>query len=792
MSLRINRLTRAGAVLFASAGVLFATAGTASADTYTVTTTSDGGTGSLRAAIVAADQAGGSSTINVPAGTYSLTIPSTASTATDFSDDPLTGDLDIDNNASITIAGAGAGQTIIDPARNDRAFAIHQGASLSISGVTIQHGESDDTTTDVNSDSAGYGGAIYNDGSLTLSDSSLIHDSAFDYGGAIYSDYDATSTSITDSTLSSDSADGAGGAVYIDDGSLSLTGDTFTNDSGYGGGAIYDDPSTPATVTISDSSFTDDNGSYSEGGAVYLQSTLPATVTGSSFTNDSSADGDGGAIYTDSADISIASSSFTNDSAWTGGALYLDGASAFGSGHVPNETITNSTFSGNSAYDGGAVYPDYGWLSVTDSTLTQNQANYGGAFEYESGDGFTLADDTLTQNTSSGQGAAIYFGTTSSYDPIALTHDTIADNSDAYGGAVYDPSHANTIKNTIIADNTAQTREGGADCQNGADYGESSNFTDAGNNLDSDGSCFGGDASHGAAGDLTSVDPLLSLLADNGGPVETMALQPGSPAIGAASGCTGTDARGVALPANCDIGAFQTAATDLSVSGSGPASGVPGAPVSYTFTVTNHGPGDDAGVTLTDPLPAGAQYFGATASQGSCAGTATVTCDLGTLDSGASATVTIAVIPQANGTLSNTATVSGEFTDPTSSNDSATVTTTVATPATIATSGSAPVPFMVRPSTAGTHAAGVKKTSATLVAYVDAGNGATTWWFQYGKSRHFGKVTRKRHLSAGTAVRTTKVRLTHLKAHTTYYFRIVVRNAKGQTHSGTVKFKTRR
>ncbi len=213
-------------------------------------------------------------------------------------------------------------------------------------------------------------------------------------------------------------------------------------------------------------------------------------MTGSTFTNDSSADDYGGAIYADGADISVASSTFTDDSAWGGGALYIDGAATSGSGDVPNETITNSTFSGNTAYYGGAVTGGYGWVSMTNSTLSQNQAEYGGAFYYDSGDGLTLADDTLNQNTSADEGAGVYFDTNSSYDPIVLNHDTIADNSDAYGGAVYYPSNANTIENTIIADNTSQSRESGADCQYGADYNESGTFTDAGHNLDSDGSCF--------------------------------------------------------------------------------------------------------------------------------------------------------------------------------------------------------------------------------------------------------------------------------------------------------------
>jgi uncharacterized repeat protein (TIGR01451 family) len=257
-----------------------------------------------------------------------------------------------------------------------------------------------------------------------------------------------------------------------------------------------------------------------------------------------------------------------------------------------------------------------------------------------------------------------------------------------------------------------------------------------------------------------------------------MALQAGSPAIGAGSDCSGTDARGVALPSSCDIGAFQTAATDLSVAGSGPAAGLTGAPASYTFTVTNHGPGDDAAVVLTDSLPAGVEYFGANASQGSCSGTSKVTCDLGTLDSGSTATVTITVIPTVIGTLTDTATVAGAFTDPVSTNDSATVTTAVK------------LASAVKPSMYDTSAHSVTKTAATLRSFVDAGNSVTTYWFQYGTSRQFGKATRKRTLAASTGVKKVKVRLTHLKSHKTYYFRLVLQNAQGEKTGSTWKFKT--
>jgi hypothetical protein len=77
-----------------------------------------------------------------------------------------------------------------------------------------------------------------------------------------------------------------------------------------------------------------------------------------------------------------------------------------------------------------------------------------------------------------------------------------------------------------------------------------------GHNLDSDGSCF-----LTATGDLPKRDPLLGALTDNGGPTDTQALLPGSPAIdaGSADGCPQHDQRGVARPqgAGCDIGAYE-------------------------------------------------------------------------------------------------------------------------------------------------------------------------------------------------------------------------------------------
>jgi hypothetical protein len=88
-------------------------------------------------------------------------------------------------------------------------------------------------------------------------------------------------------------------------------------------------------------------------------------------------------------------------------------------------------------------------------------------------------------------------------------------------------------------------------------------LTSRGHNLDSLDQC-----DFDAPGDQVNANPQLGPLQSNGGPVETQALAPSSPAVNAGSGvgCPATDARGVARPQGpgCDIGAFELAPASAS------------------------------------------------------------------------------------------------------------------------------------------------------------------------------------------------------------------------------------
>ena len=101
--------------------------------------------------------------------------------------------------------------------------------------------------------------------------------------------------------------------------------------------------------------------------------------------------------------------------------------------------------------------------------------------------------------------------------------------------------------------------------------------------------------------------------------------------------------------------------------------------LTYTITVTNHGPAVAVGTHVADQLPEGAEFMSATASQGSCSSSNTdVICELGDLASTAWATVTVVARVTRPGTAVNVAYVSSQMLDENSGDNQAQATTEVA------------------------------------------------------------------------------------------------------------------
>jgi uncharacterized repeat protein (TIGR01451 family) len=125
-------------------------------------------------------------------------------------------------------------------------------------------------------------------------------------------------------------------------------------------------------------------------------------------------------------------------------------------------------------------------------------------------------------------------------------------------------------------------------------------------------------------------------------------------------------------------GAFAATA-DLSVDKSdAPDPVTVGSELTYTVAVANAGPEAASGVELEDKLPSKVDFVAAVPSQGSCELRGrNVRCALGTVASGAGASVAIRVIPRDDGQIVNSATVSSADTDPQPANNTDTEATTV-------------------------------------------------------------------------------------------------------------------
>ena len=188
-------------------------------------------------------------------------------------------------------------------------------------------------------------------------------------------------------------------------------------------------------------------------------------------------------------------------------------------------TMTDCTISGNTARSGGGGVQVYG-MTLTACTISGNTANAGGGV-YGVG---TLTACTISGNVAAGQyatagGMWVAYG----QNPTTLTDTIIAGNTAPDGDISLDPAGPNHGAELEGSYNLIGT-------------GGTGGLTTADHNL------------------LNVSNPGLAPLANNGGSTQTMALLPGSPAIGAGTAPSGvtTDQRGQPLDSPPDIGAFQT------------------------------------------------------------------------------------------------------------------------------------------------------------------------------------------------------------------------------------------
>ena len=302
-------------------------------------------------------------------GVYTITFGNEVSTITVSSALMIKADafadaaLVIDGAGQVTLSGNGTSQILNVAARND----------VTVNGITFTQGYSADT----------HGGAVYNSGKLT----------------------------ITDSTFTSNAANNFGGAIYNAD-DLTITGSTFTKNEAKQGGAIWNS----GTVQVTDAVFTDNTlRSSGKGGNLY-NSAGSAVLERTLFkaNNTAQLNGVGTLFYVAGGTVDVIESTvYGSTTTGSGGYSYgFHGASA--NGHVVTITsgatlnMINSTSyvsARQSSYD--TYYNNGGTLNVINSIITTHRKGthwggnvIGGAYNnYASAIGEAVGTFSDTTNT---------------------------------------------------------------------------------------------------------------------------------------------------------------------------------------------------------------------------------------------------------------------------------------------------------------------------------------------------------------------------------------------------------
>ena len=345
----------AGALLIgaAPAAALLATS-TADAATITVANTQDSGTGSLRAALLAASSG---DTIDLTGLTGTINVASY---------------LPISTN--VTILGPGAADLTLSGGGHSTFAFIGSSGLTTISGLTLT--------------------------------------AATDHGAISCNGHTNAALKLQDMVITGNSGSTGGGLYSLGCASLEIIDSTFSYNTTtlYGGGGIHVETTQP--VTISGSTF-DNNAStyyssYSSGGGAYIETTSSVSITDSTFSNNSAYYQGGGAWVT-SGDIVITDSTFSGNTAGENGAggagVYLDGVDTTGTA-----TISNSTFEGNNGYQGGGIgAQSFDTFTITSSTISGNSTTYKGAGLYARSNSIDVYNTTIVDNAVGATGGgAVY------------------------------------------------------------------------------------------------------------------------------------------------------------------------------------------------------------------------------------------------------------------------------------------------------------------------------------------------------------------------------------------------
>jgi hypothetical protein len=367
------------------------------------------------------------------------------------------------------------------------------------------------------------------------------------------------------------SGNNASRIFLVDDGStavqnVAMSGMTLTQGLAAGplkGGAIQ---AANENLVLSDLVITDNTAQFGGGIAVGGQGRL--TLLNSTVRTNHATINKGGGLFLDVNSVTvirnstISGNTAAGDDGDGGGGILADRGSLL--------TIEGTTISGNRTdFSGGAINFFTGTLVVRNSTISGNTAGSSAGGILIGGGSLTVENSTISGNSARFDGGGLFLlSTTASIrnSTIAFNTAASANEADVKGGGLFVaqsptmPSSV-TLQGTIVAGNKRGTA-GLRDDISGA-------VVSIANSLVGDGSGLAtisreGESNGNLVGSAAApLDPRLGPLANNGGPTQTHALLPGSPAINAGFNFAGQDAdqRGGlflrSVGSAPDIGAFE-------------------------------------------------------------------------------------------------------------------------------------------------------------------------------------------------------------------------------------------
>lgn len=457
----MRRWMHAAGVATLVSGVMIAVPMTASAASFTVSSTADDPADptTLRGAIAAAEASPGADVITLEGGTtYALTNAE--------------GDLDI--TTDITIEGNGA--TIDASGLDDRAFHVLAAGDLTISGVTITGGRPADAPSAAG---GGSGGAFLNAGTLSISDSTLDDNSAERAGGGIEASA-GSSTTLVDTNLTDNAtgaAPGNGGGLHLTGaGTVSITGGTVSgNTAAAEGGGLWNSGAGTMTVDGTDITANTASGATADqgGGGLFQEAgggTLTvrnATVTGNAANG---AAGSGGGILNDQSNVNVEDSTISgNTSVRAGGGVEAN----IGTTNLTGVTLDGNSTGGAPGNGGGLHITGAGNADISGSSVTNNTATLEGGGLWNGSGTMTVSDTDITGNTASGAAADDGGGGLfNNGGTLRISDSTVegneADGAAGSGGGVLTLAGTLEVTNSSVDDNTAVRAGGGIEATEGS------------------------------------------------------------------------------------------------------------------------------------------------------------------------------------------------------------------------------------------------------------------------------------------------------------------------------------